>query len=257
MPGIINGNVMISFQPSRGKDIQSAYHNHNCSMPHQYVSFYKWLRHSFGANAVIHVGTHGTLEWLPGKGVALSKDCCPDYVLSGLPNLYPYVIGNPGEGTQAKRRSYAVLVDHMIPAMVRAGSYDDISELESVLQTYMKTESMKQMDQLDIVKKDLYDIIKRLSMFSDIGLEESASPEQVGEMADELYDYVLNFKENIIKDGLHVFGTAPSGERLYEMIYSLVRLRNGNVPSLLESIAHARGLNFRELKADCSAYDEA
>ncbi|TQS81893.1 hypothetical protein A3207_08350 [Candidatus Methanomassiliicoccus intestinalis] len=257
VPGIINGNVIISFQPSRGKDLQSAYHNHNCSMPHQYVSFYKWLRHSFGANAVIHVGTHGTLEWLPGKGVALSKDCCPDYVLSGLPNLYPYVIGNPGEGTQAKRRSYAVLVDHMIPAMVRAGSYDDISELESVLQTYMKTESMKQMDQLDIVKKDLYDIVKRLSMFSDIGLEENASPEQVGEMADELYDYVLNFKENIIKDGLHVFGTAPSGERLYEMIYSLVRLRNGNVPSLLESIAHARGLNFRELKADCSAYDEA
>ena len=256
VPGIVNGNIIISFQPSRGKDIQSAYHNHNCSMPHQYISFYKWLRNLFGANAVIHVGTHGTLEWLPGKGVALSKDCCPDYVLSGLPNLYPYVIGNPGEGTQAKRRSYAVLVDHMIPAMVRAGSYDDIDELESVLQTYMKTESMKQMDQLDVVKKDLYDVVKRLSMFSDIGLDENASPEQVGEMADELYDYVLNFKENIIKDGLHVFGTAPSGERLNEMIYSLVRLKNGAIPSLPESIASAQGLDFRELKADYSAYDE-
>ncbi len=250
VPGIVDGNVIMSFQPNRGKDIQSAYHNHNCSIPHQYLSFYRWLRYGFGADLVIHVGTHGTLEWLPGKSVGLSEDCSPDYVLSQLPNLYPYVIGNPGEGTQAKRRSYAVLVDHMIPAMVRAGSYEEIEELESVVQSYMRSENMKTPDQLDIVKQDLYDMVKKLTMFSDLGLPDDASPEDVAAKADDLYDYIMDFKGNLIKDGLHILGSPPKDERLLEMVYSLSRLRNGEEPSLTESLAKTKGFDYRALK-DC------
>ena len=248
VPGIINGNVILSYQPNRGKDIQSAYHNHNCSIPHQYLAFYRWLRYGFGADLVIHVGTHGTLEWLPGKSVGLSEDCSPDYVLSQLPNLYPYVIGNPGEGTQAKRRSYAVLVDHMIPAMVRSGSYDEVEELESVLQAFMRAENMKASDQLEVSKLNLYDTVKRLAMFSDLGLPEDADADTVAEKADDLYDYVLEFKSNIIKDGLHILGSPPEDERLEEMVYSLTRLRNGEEPSLVESIAKALGIDYRQLK---------
>ncbi len=257
VPGIIDGNVILSFQPNRGKDIQSAYHNHNCSIPHQYFSFYRWLRYGFGADLVIHVGTHGTLEWLPGKGVGLSEDCSPDYVLSQLPNLYPYVIGNPGEGTQAKRRSYAVLVDHMIPAMVRSGTYDEVEELESVLQAYMRTENMKTGDQLEIMKQDLFDVFSRMKLFSDMGLPEDADAEQVAAIADDLYDYVLDFKSNIIKDGLHILGTPPADERLEEMIYSLTRLRNGDVPSLPESIARCLGYDFGALKDNPSMFDDS
>jgi cobaltochelatase CobN len=256
VPGIVDGNIIMSFQPNRGKDIQSAYHNHNCSIPHQYLSFYRWLRYGFGANIVIHVGTHGTLEWLPGKGVGLSEDCSPDYVLSQLPNLYPYVIGNPGEGTQAKRRSYAVLVDHMIPAMVRSGTYDEVEELESVLQAYMRTENMKTGDQLEIMKQDLFDVFKKMALFSDMGLPEDADAEQVAAIADDLYDYVLEFKSNIIKDGLHILGRPPTDERLNEMIYSLTRLRNGNIPSLTESVAKCLGYDYSQLKKSPSSLDE-
>ncbi len=255
VPGIVDGNVILSFQPNRGKDIQSAYHNHNCSIPHQYFSFYRWLRYGFGADLVVHVGTHGTLEWLPGKGVGLSKDCSPDFVLSQLPNLYPYVIGNPGEGTQAKRRSYAVLVDHMIPAMVRSGTYEEVEELESVLQAYMRTENMKTGDQLEIMKQDLFEVFKKMNLFSDMGLPDDADVEEVAAIADDLYDYVLDFKSNIIKDGLHILGSPPTDERLEEMIYSLVRLRNGDVPSLTESLARCIGFDYKALKDDPSHLD--
>ena len=141
VPGTVFGNIIVGFQPDRGRDIQANYHDPNCVHPHQYYAYYKWLRYDFGANAVIHVGTHGTLEWLPGKSVALSGDCSPDYILTSLPDIYPYVIGNPGEGIQAKRRAAAVIIDHMIPTMTRAGGYDEILELEGTLQNFMNAKA--------------------------------------------------------------------------------------------------------------------
>ena len=255
VPGIINGNVILSFQPTRGKEIQASYHNHNCSIPHQYLGFYRWLRDGFGVDAVIHVGTHGTLEWLPGKGVALSKDCAPDYVLGQMPNLYPYVIGNPGEGTQAKRRSYAVLVDHMIPAMVRSGTYDEVEELEGALQMFMRTRAMESKDQLDVIKTDLYAMVKRMDLLSDMGLPDDADEEAVIDVVDDLYDYVVDFKSNLIKDGLHILGKPPEGDRMLEMIYSLCRLRNGSIPSMTESVASCLGYDYRQLKESPSGID--
>ncbi|MCQ2071207.1 MAG: cobaltochelatase subunit CobN, partial [archaeon] len=138
LPGIMNGNVFIGFQPDRGKCTVDAYHDTEAAPPHQYLAFYRWLKYVWGADAVVHMGTHGTLEWLPGKGTGLSSECDPDIILGNLPNINPYIIDNPGEGMQAKRRSYAVITTHMIPAMVRAGGYDRLEELESLVQTYLK-----------------------------------------------------------------------------------------------------------------------
>ena len=255
VPGIRNGNVVLSFQPSRGRDIQATYHNHNCSIPHQYHSFYKWLRRSFGADAVIHVGTHGTLEWLPGKAVALSGDCSPDFVLDSIPNIYPYVIGSPGEGTQAKRRSYAVLVDHMIPAMVRSGGYSELDELEGMVQSYMRDLQSNRSDHLEGIADTLFDTVRRMDLLDDLGLPEDATREQVIDMVDEIYDYVVDLKSNMIKDGFHILGRVPEGTLMDEMIYSLTRNRNGDIPSLPSCVASLHGYDYDSLRDEPSAMD--
>lgn len=255
VPGVINGNVMLSFQPARGKDVQATYHNHNCSIPHQYLSFYRWLKDEFKADAIIHVGTHGTLEWLPGKSVGLSEDCACDYVLSQLPNLYIYVICNPGEGIQAKRRSYAALVDHLIPALMRAGSYDELSELEVAIQSFMRMRGSNQQVQMEAYRSNVLELIKQLNLESEAGIRDDSTSEEIDESIVRLYDYVEEVKENIIKDGLHIFGKVPESERMLEMIYCLTRLPNDSVPSLPRSIAEAKGYDLIQLQDHASDID--
>ena len=174
-PGTVFGNIIVGFQPDRGRDIQASYHDPNCVHPHQYYAYYKWLRYDFGANAVIHVGTHGTLEWLPGKSIALSGDCCPDYILCSLPDIYPYVIGNPGEGVQAKRRAAAVIIDHMIPTMTRAGGYDEILELEGTVQNYMTARTQGQDQNVTLIFTKLREILQRMEMYNDLKLDPKCS----------------------------------------------------------------------------------
>lgn len=255
IPGIKFGNIVVGFQPDRGRDKQSDYHDPNCVMPHQYLAFYRWLRYDFGADAVIHVGTHGTLEWLPGKGVAMSSDCCPDYVLDSIPDIYPYIIGNPGEGTQAKRRAAAVIVDHMIPAMTRSGGYDEIEELEGTIQNYMNAETQLQDDKRILIRAKLRDMVAEMDMYNDLKLSPGCSDEEFDTRVDDLYDYVVDVKENLIKDGLHILGRVPEGERLNEMIYSLTRLENGDVPSLRGSIGASMGYSIRDLQREPSVVD--
>ena len=256
VPGIINGNVLISFQPARGKDQQVAYHNHNCSIPHQYLAFYRWIKEDFKADAVIHVGTHGTLEWLPGKSVALSADCAPDYVLSQLPNLYIYVICNPGEGIQAKRRSYAVLVDHLIPALMRSGTYEGLEKIEVAVQSYLRMKANKQDDQIPLARKSLLELIDEMNMRAEAGLSDFSTDEDLDSALDGLYDYLESVKDNIIKDGLHIFGRVPEGERMHEMIYCLTRLPNGDNPSFPGSVAKMMGYDFEHLQENPSGIDD-
>ena len=142
IPGKLFGNIFIGLQPPRGflEDADAVYHSNDIVMPHQYLAFYQWIKEKFKAQAIIHMGTHGTLEWLPGKGVGLSSECYPDITLGDLPHLYPYIIDNPGEGIQAKRRSSAVILDHLIPAMTRAGGYGKLEELTIYIQDYFRSE---------------------------------------------------------------------------------------------------------------------
>ena len=138
IPGIINGNIFIGLQPPRGflDDPASIYHSPDLPIPHHYLAYYRWIRDIFCADAVMHIGKHGSLEWLPGKGVGLSASCFPDLVISDLPNIYPYIINNPGEGTQAKRRSYCCIIDHLVPVMHNADTYEEMAEVEKQLEDY-------------------------------------------------------------------------------------------------------------------------
>lgn len=255
VPGVRFGNVLVGFQPDRGRDIQSDYHDPFCVMPHQYYGYYQWLRHVFGAHAVVHVGTHGTLEWLPGKSTAMSSDCCPDYVLNSIPDVYPYVIGNPGEGIQAKRRAGAVIIDHMIPAMTRAGGYDEIQEVEAAVQNYMNAESLGQKDKVGIIRGELRRMVGSMELYNDLGLDPCCSDAEFDGKVDELYDYITDVKEALIKDGLHILGRVPEGGRLEETIYSLTRLANGDIPSMRGSIAASLGYDILDLQNDPSSRD--
>ena len=255
VPGIRFGRVLVSFQPDRGRDCQSDYHDPRIVMPHQYLAFYRWLRYSFGADAVVHVGTHGTLEWLPGKSVAMSSECCPDYVLDSVPDIYPYIIGNPGEGTQAKRRAAAVIVDHMIPAMARAGGYDDLEELEGILQRFMAAETQLQNDKREPILREMREKVEEMEIGNDLRIPAGCSDEELASRADDIYDYIIDLKENLIKDGLHVLGKVPEGDRMREMVYSLTRLDNGDIPSLRGAIARSKGYEFNDLLNDPSATD--
>lgn len=252
IPGVINGNVFIGFQPDRGKTSCENYHSADDSPPHQYIGFYRWLKYVFHTDAVIHVGTHGSLEWLPGKSVGLSEDCFPDAVLDSIPNIYPYIIDNPGEGMQAKRRSYAVVTTHMIPSMTRAEGYGDLEELEDAVQQLMKAISYKETDKQPMIASEMLKIIGRMSAYTDFNLKEESSPEDVLAVADDIYDHVLEIKDALINDGLHILGDIPEGRRLSEMIYSLTRNDNGIIPSLRASIATSLGYDFDSLMQDPS-----
>src|SRR5262245_27792865 len=142
--GLRFGNIFIGIQPSRGygDDPSAVYHSPDLEPPHAYLTFYRWLRHQFDAHAVIQLGKHGNLEWLPGKSVALSEACYPEVMLQDLPNIYPFIINNPGEGTQAKRRDGAIIVDHLIPPMTHADTYGELRELEHLLDEYHSVQSL-------------------------------------------------------------------------------------------------------------------
>ncbi|HEX3538940.1 MAG TPA: cobaltochelatase subunit CobN, partial [Acidimicrobiales bacterium] len=142
--GLDLGHVLIAVQPPRGfgEDPIAVYHSPDLPPTHHYLAFYRWLDLGWGADAVIHAGKHGTLEWLPGKGVGLSAACAPDAALGDLPLVYPFVVNDPGEGTQAKRRAHAIIVDHLLPPMTRADTYDDTARLEQLLDEYAQVASL-------------------------------------------------------------------------------------------------------------------
>lgn len=252
IPGRMFGNVFVGFQPDRGRDIQKSYHDPDTVMPHQYLAFYRWLRNVFGADAVVHVGTHGTLEWLPGKSVALSGDCCPDYVMDSLPDVYPYIIGNPGEGIQAKRRASAVIIDHMIPIMTRAGGYDEIERLETAVQMYMDAGSKHNDGSLPMILSEIRDQMVSMELHNDLKLSSDCNDAELAERVDDIYDYITEVKDSLIKDGLHILGRPPEGQLMLEALYSLTRLDNGEVPSLRRSVASGLGYDLDTLIDDPS-----
>ncbi|PWR75831.1 cobaltochelatase subunit CobN [Methanospirillum stamsii] len=259
IPGIINGNIFIGIQPPRGyfEQAESLIHSHDLVMPHHYLAYYRWIKHSFGAHAVVHVGTHGTLEWLPGKGTAMSEECYPDLIFEDMPHLYPYIINDPGEAVQAKRRSWSVILDHLIPVMMRAEGYGELSDLDSILQEYFRAKTVGENSKTIALLKEIHTIIIGKNFTSDLGLPDTLTPEDIAPHAERIYDYICELRDTIIRDGLHVFGAPPPEKRFEEMIYALTRLSNGNVPSLRAAIAQEYSLVLQELLDKPSEYDPA
>lgn len=249
VPGILNGNIFIGLQPARGYEdkAEEVYHSTDIVPPHPYIAYYKWLKNGFKADVVIHVGTHGTLEWLPGKEIGLSAACYPDIAISNLPNLYPYSITVEGEGIQAKRRSYAVLLDHLIPSMAQSGSYDEMAELDDLIKQYYRAVSTDQ-GKTSFVQQNIQTIVIEQNYLTDLDISQEEMEADFPAFVEKLHTWVEGIKNTLIKDGLHIFGQVPQAERLYQLVCALLRLSNGKIPSLTQATAKAMGMDYEFLK---------
>ncbi|WP_278522667.1 cobaltochelatase subunit CobN [Clostridium cochlearium] len=246
VPGIINGNIFIGIQPPRGflEDSYTDIHNPDLPIPHHYYAYYEWIRNVFKADAIMHIGMHGSLEWLPGKSVGLSKNCYPQIAIKDVPNIYPYIINNPAEGTQAKRRSNCCIIDHMVPVMCNADTYEEMAELENNLEEYYEAKTSNP-NKLPYLKEIIWEKFKEANLHVDLNIHEM--PLDFDKFLEDLHSYLSEIKDTQIRDGLHTFGEAPIGDTLVEFLVALTRLENGDTPSLRKSIAKARGYDLTYL----------
>jgi cobaltochelatase CobN len=252
--GLRFGNVFVGIQPARGydQDPSAVYHSPDLQPPPYYVAFYRWLRDGFGAHAVVHLGKHGNLEWLPGKGTALSAACYPEVVLRDLPHVYPYIINNPGEGTQAKRRAAAVIVDHLIPPMTQAGTYGDLRQLEHLLDEYYTVLSLDPV-KAPLVLERIGQLVEDTRLYRDLEWEQPPAAGEVPELLRRVDGYLCEIKEAQIRDGLHVLGRLPEGEPLTDLLLALVRIDNGDIPGLTRALATDLGYDHAALSQDPAA----
>ena len=220
------GNIAISIQPARGYNIDpvDTYHSPDLVPPHNYFAFYFWLRNQFGAHAVVHMGKHGNLEWLPGKAVALSQECLPEAALGPMPNIYPFIVNDPGEGTQAKRRSQAVIIDHLTPPLTRAEAHGLHAELENLLDEYHEAAGVDPR-RIRSLRSRILETMETSWINIDAGIGET---DDADSRLRKLDAYLCDLKEAQIRDGLHVFGEAPTGRLLRDLALALVRCPRGN-----------------------------
>ncbi|MDD3582188.1 MAG: cobaltochelatase subunit CobN, partial [Desulfobacca sp.] len=246
--GFTNGNVFITMQPPRGylENADAIIHDMYLSPPHHYLMKYRWLKDVFKADAVIHVGKHGSLEWLPGKALGLSEECYPDLAIMDLPNIYPYIINDPSEGTQAKRRSYCCIIDHLTPAFTNADLYEDMAKVENHLRDYQDAKR-EDPGKLSLIRPMIWEAVAQADLDKDLEILEVEAMQDFEGFLQKLHAYLEDVSDTMITDGLHTLGTYPEGQRLEEFVVQLTRLANGNVPSLRESIVAAMGYDYNEL----------
>ncbi|WP_170370779.1 cobaltochelatase subunit CobN [Ruegeria arenilitoris] len=201
------GKALVALQPERGTPElrDDEYHDLSRTPRHGYVAFYLWLRHGLGADTLIHIGAHGTLEWLPGKSVALSAECWPEALIGDLPVIYPFIVNDPGEAAQAKRRIGAVTLGHIPPPMKQSSTPDRMVRLESLLDEFSNADGLdpKRRDRL---QADIRDEARAIGLEADLGLDQATS---TAEAITRIDRFVCDIKESQFGDGLHVFGRAP------------------------------------------------
>jgi cobaltochelatase CobN len=249
IPGLQYGNVFVGVQPARGygDNPVAIYHSPDLPPTHQYVAFYRWLQEIFKADAVVHVGKHGNLEWLPGKALALSEACYPDLVVGELPFIYPFVINDPGEGSQAKRRTHAVIVDHLIPVMTTADTYNELAKLEQLMDEYVRVQTLDPA-KLPIIEAQIWQLVEETRMNHDLSVDQR--PEDFSAFLQHIDGYLCELKDSQIRDGLHILGRIPEGNDRINLLLALTRLENGEVPSLRRAVATGMRLDYDRLLAD-------
>jgi cobaltochelatase CobN len=246
------GNVAVCLQPARGYNIdpQASYHDPDLPPPHNYLAFHAWLRDDFAADAVIHLGKHGNLEWLPGKAIALSETCFPETALGPLPHLYPFIVNDPGEGTQAKRRAQAVIIDHLTPPLTRAESYGQLKDLEQLVDEYYEAAGVDPR-RLRVLGEQILELCRSSGLDGECGISRADTREDALFKLDR---YLCELKEMQIRDGLHVFGAAPEGGLVVDLLVALARVPRGSGAagdaSLLRALAEDLALAFDPLDAD-------
>ena len=250
IPGIRFGNVFVGLQPPRGfgDNPVAVYHSPDLVPTHHYVGYYQWLRDVFQADAVVHVGKHGTLEWLPGKGTGLSKSCFPEVVLDDLPNFYPYIINNPGEGTQAKRRSHATIVSHLVPVPTTADAYDALAKLEQLLDEYAQMQVLDP-KKLPLIEQEIWETVIGAHLDKDLQVE--TYPDDFEAFIGDIDGYICELKSAQIRDGLHILGQLPEDEAAWaDLLYGLLQLPAGGRMSLPEAVAKTFEVDWQALQAD-------
>lgn len=246
------GKIAVGVQPARGYNIdpKESYHSPDLVPPHGYLAFYAWLRSEFSAHAIVHMGKHGNLEWLPGKALSLSQNCFPEAVFGPTPHLYPFIVNDPGEGSQAKRRSSAVIIDHLTPPLTRAESYGALRELEALVDEYYEA-SGSDPRRLKLLGKQIFDLVADTGLDEDAGLIGADSED---EKLVRLDAWLCELKEMQIRDGLHVFGVSPQGRLATDLAVALVRVPRaqgeGGNQSFQRAIANDLSLSFDPL--DCN-----
>ncbi|WP_417693086.1 cobaltochelatase subunit CobN [Roseibium sp.] len=248
------GNQVVGVQPARGYNIdpKETYHDPDLVPPHHYFAFYIWLRQHFGAHAVVHLGKHGNLEWLPGKALALSEACMPEAVLGPMPNIYPFIVNDPGEGAQAKRRTAAVIVDHLTPPLTRAESHGVGEELEALLDEYYLASGVDPR-RLKALTGDILDVASRHGLDQDIGI--TPEMDEATRLA-RLDAHLCDLKELQIRDGLHILGESPSGNLLTDLLVALARVPRGSAAeqeSLQRAIARDMNSSSTPVVANAAA----
>nr|WP_315255179.1 cobaltochelatase subunit CobN [uncultured Duganella sp.] len=249
------GNIFVGNQPARGRDLDlvASYHDADLVPPHNYLAFYFWLRRAFAVDAVVHVGKHGNLEWLPGKSVALGAACWPDAILGPLPHLYPFIVNDPGEGSQAKRRTQAVIIDHLMPPVTRAETYGPLQALERQMDEYYEALSLHPR-RAKMLRADILERILKENLHQELGFARPADEAGREALLSRLDAYLCEIKESQIRDGLHILGTSPQGRQRTDTLVALARFPGGRDAaqgSLLSALAHDLQLdNFDALAPD-------
>ena len=266
--GVAFGNVLVAIQPPRGFgfDQEMMYHSPDLPPCHHYAAFYRWLDEGWHADALIHFGTHGTLEWLPGKSLATSADCAPDVLLGAMPLFYPFIVNNPGEGAQAKRRSHAIIIDHLVPPLTQAQTYGPLATLARLVEEYYRAESLDP-SKLTVLRGQIWELVQTERLEDDLKqirrerhadhvhswddrISERGVPRALEQLSgrgfahllEDLDAYLCDLGRAQIRGGLHVFGVAPRGAPLVELMFAVLYSPNATVPSLIEAVTRACGI---------------
>ena len=248
------GNAVVGVQPARGYNIdpEETYHSPDLIPPHNYLAFYIWLRHHWGTDAIVHMGKHGNLEWLPGKAVALSQTCWPEVVFGPTPHLYPFIVNDPGEGTQAKRRAQAVILDHLTPPLTRAETYGPLKDLEALVDEYYEAAGVDPR-RITHLRREILSLTAATGIDRDVGMNGADEDTDLA----KLDAYLCELKEAQIRDGLHIFGTSPTDTQERDLTIALTRVARGSGEgvdaSLIGALARDFKLGFDPLNCEMSA----
>lgn len=253
VPGTMDGNLFLTVQPSRqyGMDPSKAYHDPYIPPTHQYVAFYYWLRNVWKADAVIHMGTHGNLEWLPGKATGLDEESYPDIALGDLPNVYPYHMTITGEGMIAKRRSSGCLIGYMPAPVADAGAYDELEELEKTMDEYAHLKETG--NDVSDMEKPILELVKKAKLESDVPMKEGTA---FDDYVAELHNYIEELKDSEVHVGLHILGQPLEGDLLTDGILQLLRLSNDKIPSIYDLWAEKYGTDLDTIQERAAEMDE-
>ncbi|SES68896.1 cobaltochelatase CobN subunit [Methanococcoides vulcani] len=254
--GVGFGNAVVCVQPKRGcagtrcdGEVCKILHDPDLPPTHQYLATYRYLENTFGADVLVHVGTHGNMEFLPGKGVGLSGECYPDIAIGSIPHLYIYNADNPPEGAIAKRRGLATLVDHMQTVMTGSGLYDELEELDRLLGEY--EQAKHDPGRAHALEHLIYDEIDKSNLRSEIRLEDNMP---FGDVVTRTHEALGKIRNTQIQSGMHIFGQLPKGERRVEFINSILRYDDADGGASLRRImAGLMELDFDKLIIDKGA----